>query len=79
MAAVRQAIQQCGVQLKAKIARQQAAREQAQRKRNLTKRVRGGARAKAGRVGRGEHRLKGERAAGGRAFGRPAVLGHALP
>jgi len=35
--AVKHAIQQCGVQLKAKIARAQAAREHQQRKRNLTK------------------------------------------
>ena len=35
--AVKAAIQQCGVQLKAKILRQQAAREQKQRKKNLTK------------------------------------------
>lgn len=35
--AVRTAIQQCCVQLKSKIARQQAAREQRQRKKNLTK------------------------------------------
>jgi DNA topoisomerase VI subunit B len=38
-AAVRSAIQQCGVQLKQKIARAQAAREQRQRKRNLVKYV----------------------------------------
>lgn len=36
-AAVKAAIQACGVQLKAKIARAQAAREQRQRKKNLTK------------------------------------------
>ncbi len=35
--AVRTAIQQCCVQLKSKIAKQQAAREQRQRKKNLTK------------------------------------------
>lgn len=38
-AAVKSAIQQCCVQLKQKIARQQAAREQRQRKKNLTKYV----------------------------------------
>eukprot|EP00877_Chromochloris_zofingiensis_P003200 jgi/Chrzof1/12881/Cz07g10220.t1 len=37
VAAVKQAIQQCGVQLKAKIARALAAREHQQRKRNLVK------------------------------------------
>ena len=36
-AAVRAAIQACCVQLKSKIARAQAAREQRQRKKNLTK------------------------------------------
>lgn len=36
-AAVKSAIQQCGVQLKQKIVRAQAAREQRQRKKNLTK------------------------------------------
>lgn len=36
-AAVRTAIQQCCSQLKSKIAKQQAAREQRQRKKNLTK------------------------------------------
>lgn len=35
--AVKQAIQACALQLKSKIARAQAAREQKQRKRNLTK------------------------------------------
>lgn len=37
MSAVKHAIQQCGVQLKSKIARAMAAREQKQRKRQLTK------------------------------------------
>lgn len=37
VAAVRAALQACGAQLRAKIARRQAAREQAQRRRNLTK------------------------------------------